>query len=174
MVASVSDFIQTGINHGGQRPNRFKVTFTFPPSVGGDTRKLALLTQGAQVPGMTVGETIVPYMGRSVTLAGDITLNSWTTTVTMDDMEQFNVFKRWQNAILGTNSNVGDPAPSNYMGGALVELLDRNDTPVEQIEVGYIWPSVVSDIELNHANNNIVMTSTITFSINDIKSSADK
>lgn len=172
---SVTDFIQSGINHGGVRPNRFRVLFNVPAIAGGtDARKLALLTQGAQIPGGNIGEAVVPYMGREAKLAGDVTINPWTTTITLDTLDQYYTFVRWQNAIMGTNSNVGVVTPAEYMGSASVEVLDRDGSTLDTIEVALIWPTTVNDLEFNHGTNNAIGTVVVTFSVNDVRSGATK
>jgi hypothetical protein len=172
-MSSVSDFINSGITNGGVRLNRFRVTFSLPSSLAGDTRKLALLTQGAKVPGGNIGTTVVPYMGREVHLPGDLTLDTWDVTVTLNTMEQYHIFKRWQNRIVGTNSNLGTEDLSTIFGSATIELLGIGDSVLDTFSVKLIWPSVVGGLDMSHATNNSIGTIPVTFELNDIDSESE-
>ena len=67
----VSSFLQSVKN--GVRPNLFEVSFAFPSGV--DTNNLGLtshLCKAAALPASNLGVIEVPYRGRTVKIAGDI------------------------------------------------------------------------------------------------------
>lgn len=174
MSSSVSNFINAGITNGGVRLNRFKVTFSLPNGLAGDTRKLSLLTQAAKVPSGNLGTTVVPYMGREVHIPGDLTLETWDVTITLNTMEQYHIFKRWQNRIIGTTSNLGTENLSSVFGSATIDLLGVGDTVIDTFTVKLIWPSMVGGLDMNHATNNAIGTIPVTFELNDVASKSEK
>ena len=84
-MANINDF-KARLAGGGARANQFKVTMPFPgySTVGGETQQMAFLCTTAQLPGMTISETPIPFRGRTLYIAGDREFEPWTVTILND------------------------------------------------------------------------------------------
>ena len=125
-MANINDF-KAVLKGGGARGNQFSVTMPFPgfAAVGGETRTMSFLCKATNMPGMTLGEVLVPFRGRQMFIAGDRTFEAWTTTVFNDtDFLLRNAFERWMNGINALSDNSGLENPSDYQVDAFVDQLD--------------------------------------------------
>ena len=90
---------------------------------------MSFLTKATNLPGMTIGEVVVPFRGRSLYIAGDRTFETWTTTIINDtDFLIRNVVERWMNGINVLSDNSGLENPADYLVDAFVDQLDRAGT----------------------------------------------
>lgn len=171
-TASIADFLANGIPQGGARPNRFRVVFTFPAGVflpNESARKMSYTCKATQAPGHTVGVTEVPYMGRVAKVAGDETIDDWTTTILIDnDYVARDTFENWKQFVINTSTNVGKNEPISYMGRADVEHLDRAGNVIKRFGIEKIWPTVVGPVQLGWDQNNSVSEFEATFAVNDL------
>ena len=152
-MANINDFKAT-LKGGGARANQFQVTLPFPgfAAVGGETRTMSYLCQATHLPGMTLGEVDVKFLGRSLYIAGDRTFEAWTTTIMNDtDFALRNAFERWMNAINAMSDNSGLENPSDYMVDAFVDHLDRAGQVIKAYTFRGMWPLTVAPIELTAA-----------------------
>ena len=170
--ASIADFIANGIPLGGARPNRFRVIFTFPAGLtlpNEAARKMSYTCKATQAPGHTVGVAEVPYMGRVAKIAGDETIEDWTTTVIIDnDYVARDTFENWKQFVIDTNTNLGKNEPTQYMGRADVEHLDRKGDVIKSFGIEKIWPSTVGSVQLGWDQNNTVSEFEVSFAVNDL------
>ena len=65
--------IRSNLALGGQRPTLFQVEMTNPANSAGDI-KTPFLVRASQVPASTLGFIEIPYFGRKVKIAGDLSL----------------------------------------------------------------------------------------------------
>ena len=74
-MPNINDF-KAKLRGGGARANQFRVTMPFPgyASVGGETETMSFLTTSTSLPGMTVAEVAIPFRGRELYVAGDLSL----------------------------------------------------------------------------------------------------
>jgi hypothetical protein len=167
---STVDFLNNGVKNGGLRPNRFKVTFTFPAGIG-DARQLTFLTKATSLPGGNIGTATLPYMGREVKLPGDVTFNDWTATVICDAREQRDIFYRWQNKIQGNTSNsTSFGSVQDQLGTAEIQLIGRDNKPTGAVtKVKMIFPTTVGELSLGWDQNNAVLECPISFAVNDVE-----
>lgn len=176
MTAEITAFM-ANLQHGGFRPNRYKVILTFPPGVVNATMaaiKTGFTCSAASIPQLTEGVAEVAYMGRILKLPGDRTWDDWTITVYVDnDFVQRDAFESWHENMLGLSSNVAAPgyaSPGGAFASARVQALDRYDNVTREWELEAIWPTNVGEITLGYDQNDQVATMQVTFAVNGMRS----
>jgi len=164
-MANISDF-KAKLVGGGARANQFKVTLPFPgyAQVGGEIEDMAFLCQGTQLPQMQIGETVVPFRGRQIKLAGERTFEDWTVTILNDTSFRLrNAFERWQNGINNMTDGEGLTNPTDYQVDAFVDQLDRNGNTLKSYTLRGAYPTGIAAIPLNYETNNAVEDFDVTF-----------
>ena len=159
-MANINDF-KSALKGGGARANQFQVTMPFPgfAAVGGETRTMSYLCTATSIPGMALVEIPVPFRGRNLYIAGDRTIDTWTTTILNDtDFLIRNAFERWMNEINAMSDNSGLENPSDYMVDAFVYHLDRAGQVIKSYTFRGMWPLSVAAIELTAAEAGEVET----------------
>ena len=152
-MANINDFKAT-LKGGGARGNQFSVTLPFPgyAAIGGETRVMSFLCTTTNLPGMTLAEIPVPFRGRNLYIAGDRTIDTWTTTILNDtDFLIRNAFERWMNEINAMSDNSGLENPSDYMVDGFVDHLDRAGQVIKSYTFRGMWPLTIAPIELTAA-----------------------
>lgn len=154
MAFTVTDFIKEAQN--GARPALFLAQVEWPqgiPTLGANAR-LPFLMKTANIPGMTLGEITIPFMGRTVKVAATgRTFDNWETTIIND--EQFLVRSRleaWQDGINGLRSNApveAFTAPLSYRTSAKITQFNQRGIPIRTYKFENVWPSVIAPIELS-------------------------
>lgn len=170
--ASVYDFL-ANFSGGGARPNRYRVTLTFPPGVQqalAASTKVSFTCSAAAIPSSNMGVTVVPYMGREVKIPGDKQFDDWSVQILLDnDFLGRSVFERWHDMLLGFRSNVAQSQmvnPGNAFARALVQTLDRADNIIRTYQIEGMFPIQVGEVSLGYAENDQVMIQPVTFAIN--------
>ena len=164
-MANINDF-KSALKGGGARANQFQVTLPFPgfAAIGGETRVMSFLCTTTNLPGMTLAEIPVPFRGRNLYIAGDRTIDTWTTTILNDtDFLIRNAFERWMNEINNMSDNSGLENPSDYMVDAFVDHLDRAGQVIKSYTFRGMWPLTVAPIELTAAEAGEVESFEITY-----------
>ena len=159
-MANINDF-KSALKGGGARANQFQVTLPFPgfAAIGGETRVMSFLCTTTNLPGMTLAEIPVPFRGRNLYIAGDRTIDTWTTTILNDtDFLIRNAFERWMNEINAMSDNSGLENPADYMVDAFVDHLDRAGQVIKAYTFRGMWPLTVGTIELTSAEAGEVET----------------
>ena len=152
---------------GGARPNMFRVHATEGPLLSLN-ENLQMVAQGASLPAATLGEIIVPYMGRQLKIPGNRTYDTWDITIINDsDFAIRDAFHVWQEAINHPTRNTSDngivtDAANDQYGQFAVEQLTVGGNGIRTYYIHNAWPSVVSDIELNWESNDALETFTVT------------
>lgn len=149
---------------GGARPNLYKVTVPFPVFAGGsaEVRRVSFLCRGAQLPGQTIGNIDVPFMGRQVKIPGDKTFEEWTITVFADgEFVTRNAFEKWNNGIARHSENTGLPISEIYVD-ATIEQLNRQGETIKTYTMVGAYPSVVAPIEVAFDSNDAIEEFTVT------------
>ncbi len=158
MSMSISNFKSNFVS--GARPNLYRVEITY---LGGN---LAFTCKAASLPPSNVEQIEVPFMGRSLKVAGNRTFQDWTVTVLNDThFEVRHNCEKWMGEINLHEANTGASEISAYMKDAKVEQLDQTGNPIYTYEFKDIWPSEVSEISLGYEENNSIEEFTITFAI---------
>jgi len=152
-MANINDF-KSALKGGGARANQFQVTMPFPgfAAVGGETRTMSFLCTATSLPGMTLAAIPVPFRGRNLYIAGDRTIETWSTTILNDtDFAIRNAFERWSNEINAMSDNSGLENPADYMVDAFVDHLDRAGQVIKSYTFRGMWPLTIAAIELTSA-----------------------
>ena len=164
-MANISDF-KAKLAGGGARANQFKVTMPFPgyASVGGEIEELAFLCRATSIPSMEIANIPVPFRGRSIKIAGDRTIPSWSITVYNDtNFKLRDAFERWQNGINNMSDNEGLTNPVDYQVDAFVDHLDRNGNTIKSYTLRGAYPVSISEIALDFDEKTEVETFTVEF-----------
>ena len=159
-MANINDF-KSALKGGGARANQFQVTMPFPgfAAVGGETRTMSFLCTATSLPGMALTAIPVPFRGRNLYIAGDRTIETWSTTILNDtDFAIRNAFERWSNEINAMSDNSGLENPADYMVDAFVDHLDRAGQVIKSYTFRGMWPLSVAAIELTAAEAGEVET----------------
>lgn len=178
MTASIYDFL-ANFRGGGARPNRYRVTLTFPQTVPGAAdaaTKIAFTCSAAAIPAGTLGVVDVPYMGRQVKVPGDKIWEDWTVQILLDnDFIGRSAFETWQDQLLGFRSNLAQPDkvnPINAYAFATVNCLDRADNVTQQYQIDGMFPTNIGEVTLGYDQNDQVALQSVTFAINGWRSLA--
>ena len=151
-MANISDF-KAKLAGGGARNNQFKVTMPFPgyASIGGEIEELAFLCRATSIPSMEVANINVPFRGRSIKIAGDRTIPSWSITVYNDtNFKLRDAFERWQNGINNMSDNEGLTNPVDYQVDAFLDHLDRNGNTIKSYTLRGVYPIEIGAIPLDY------------------------
>lgn len=158
--------IRSQLTLGGARGSLFQVTFNNPANSVADI-KVPFLVRAAQIPESSLGVIEVPYFGRKVKLAGDRTFGDWTVTVINDeDFLIRNAMEEWSNRINSLQTNLrqfGSAAPLLYKSTAEVTQFSKTGVPIRSYKFNGIFPSVVSNIDLNWGETDVIEEFQVTF-----------
>lgn len=152
---------------GGSRPTLYKVEITGDSPANFD-RNLSFYCKATSLPASTLGEIIVPYMGRQIKVPGDRTFEDWTVTIlNTEDMNLRSRFESWNQYYNGTVDNrVEDGGP--FWGhvatcSATVTQLNRKGDAVKLYQLAYVFPKEVASIELAYDQVDTVSEFQVTF-----------
>ena len=154
MAINLENF--TGKFKGGARPNLFVVQIEEGPAAS-INEDMKILGQGASLPAATIGEIIVPYMGRQHKIPGNRTYDTWDITIINDtDFKIRNAYERWLNGINNMSDNEGLVNPADYQVDAFVDQLDRNGNVLKSYTFRGMFPLSIDEIALGYGTNNEV------------------
>jgi len=160
-MANIDNF-KAKLTGGGARPNLFKVICNFPAEVEGDAELASFLIKGAGLPASVIAPIEVPYRGRKLKVAGDRTFEAWTITVINDEGFVIrNAFERWMNSINEHINNVGLINPNDYQTDMTVQQLGKDDSVLKTIDLKGVFPTNLSQIELNYETNDQIEEYTV-------------
>ena len=161
---SYYSFYTNTIHSDFLRPNRFRISST--------TLGNGLTVKSASIPQIQVGTASAFYAGRSIPLAGDVTLDPWTVTIYLDKKaELYLKFVDWsKDAIFNIENNTGKTYGEMKKEDIEIEHLDRdrNNNTITSTILKSAWPSVISPIELDHGTNNSISEVQVTFNYENI------
>lgn len=163
----IHDFIAR-FQGGGARPNLYMVRFNFPPGIeAGDSSSKSYLCKAASLPESTIGMVNVPFMGRSIKVAGDKEFADWTVTMLTDtDMDGRKSFERWMNLMNSHQLNLGVNAPLAYYANLSVDMLGRNGEVIYTTDLKACFPINVGELTLGYDNNDAIAEYPVTFAVN--------
>jgi hypothetical protein len=160
-MANIDNF-KAKLTGGGARPNLFKVICNFPAEAEGDAELASFLIKGAGLPASVINPIEVPYRGRKLKVAGDRTFEPWTITVINDEGFVIrNAFERWMNSINEHINNVGLINPNDYQTDMIVQQLGKDDSVLKTIDLKGVFPTNLSQIELNYETNDTIEEYTV-------------
>jgi len=165
----ISDYIAR-FSGGGARPNLYKVIFNFPSFLAGSTidkTKASYLCKAAALPDSTIGVANVPFMGRTVKIAGDKTFNDWNVTMLNDtDFQSRKIFEKWIASLSTHTENTGYSNPSSYYSDLEVHQLNHSGNTIYSYKFYSCFPTSVGEISLGYDQNDTVEEFPVTFAVN--------
>lgn len=157
-LRKITDF-KSKLTGGGTRSNLFEVVLSFPDIAKVDSTildKSRFLIKTAALPASSVSALDVAFRGRTLKVAGDRSIESWTITVINDtDFAIRSAFENWMNKINRVSDNTGVTNPALYHADAFVYQLDRNGETLRAYHFYDIFPTSISLIQLDYGNENI-------------------
>ena len=127
--------MKSALAGGGARPNMFTMKITIPQTDIFDTAdqtsldgSQSFLCKSTSIPQENIGVIEIPFMGKTLKITGDRTIENWTATFIND--EDFNIHRImsiWSDAVFGNLDQLGMRSPSSYMGIAEVTQLARDN-----------------------------------------------
>lgn len=144
--------VQANFRFEGARPTLFTVDI-FNPVNGSADNSIRFLASSTTIPESDLGNIQVPYFGRVINFAGDRTYPAWTVTVMND--ENFavrNAMEQWSDSINKRVQNIR--TETNYKSTARVTQLSKTGEVLRVYRFNGIYPSNISDIQLNWADTN--------------------
>jgi len=165
MGIGINEFI-ANFEHGGYRPNLFKVSITSPFMT--NATKSSFLCKSASLPPTNIGLADVSYMGRKIKVAGDKDFPSWTTDFYEDnDMVNRKSFESWLSKISSHEGNVGYIKPSDYYATVVLELLSHEDgSAIRTYTLINAFPSEVGELALAYDSNDTIGEFSVTWEYN--------
>ena len=160
------------------RPNLFQVDLSFPSGIINNASLVELgkfTVRAANLPSSQVGVIEVPFRGRVLKIAGDITFEPWTITVQNDSgFVLRNAFELWASSIQAYNENFTSAAglgdaddATGYFADMKVHQLARDvksgNKPkvLKSYKFYNIFPSAIAAIDLDYGNNDAIEEFTV-------------
>ena len=193
-VRNISQF-KSKLRGGGARPNLFEVAIpNFPDFVGAsynndDKSNLRFMCKAANLPASNVAPIDVPFRGRILKVAGDITFDPWTITVINDeDFRLRTAFEGWMNGISKLDNNTGATNPGSYMTDAFVTQLGRGGkernskknqsgnsaSALKTYKFVDIFPVNVSALDLAYDSSDTIEEFTVEFAVQSFEAGDPK
>lgn len=155
--------IRGALKGGGARKTLFQVFLSSPWST--EMGVIApFMIQATELPPSSIGNIRVPYMGRTINVAGDRTFDPWPVDVINDeDFKVRHAFEDWHNRINSLQGNLnttGSSAPKNYKVNAEIRQFSKADdlSPLRVYKMYGVWPSDIGGIELDWSATNQIQT----------------
>jgi hypothetical protein len=150
------------------RPNRFLVYIEPPEGLLDSTvspDRMKFYVQGATIPDRTFGDIEMKYFGMTYKLAGNESISDLTVTFINDSSWEIrDFFEAWANAVSNRNDSTKSYAADLYTGSSVtVHQIGFNGEILSAYRYYYIFPKVVSEIELNMDTTDSHETFTVTF-----------
>ena len=186
-TSNVSSFLS--VIGQGVKPNMFNVDIQFPAGFSdviaedfavsslGNTNTASeielssILCKSAALPGSNLGVIEVPFRGRTVKIAGDRTIDTWTATFFNDKNFKIRaLFEAWANSI---NTHADNTAPrflpnegtGGYMANLFVTQMEKDASPtgsaIRTYQLHHCFPTNVSAIDLAYDSNDQIEEFTV-------------
>ena len=169
----ITDFINK-FGFAGARPSLYVVDITEPQGVGGEVKiddTISFLCKNAQLPGSTIGEIPVSFLGRQVKLPGQRTYENLTLSFYND--EDFKVrhnMEKWMHEIqsfkkpFGNIVGIAAPSDNGFSTSDItVQQLSKAGDPIRTYKFYYAFPTTVSAIDLGYDQAEAVEEFSVTF-----------
>jgi hypothetical protein len=160
------DAFRTAIGDGGARPNQFQVTIGFPAGAPNILASLqsSFLVSASSLPGQVMNPATVFYRGRQVHFAGDRIFNPWAVTILNDsNFIVRNALEQWTNAIEDEANKFGYTQPYLYQADMDIKQLDKNGDVLKVYRITGAFPTDISDVPLDYAQNDTISSTQCTF-----------
>ena len=138
--------------HSLTRGYLFNVYFTNVPGVDALTGKgkedIVYLVRSSSTPESTIDPIEVPWQGQTYKIGSTHTFGDWSCTFMIDDQaELLKNFYKWQTNVHNRDTNI-QGKPVEYLGEAIVELLDVKNKVTITYELHQLWPTAVAGVEI--------------------------
>ena len=152
---------------GGARPNLFAVELNAPSGLADDfggIKSAPFMIKTTAIPGQNIGPVDVPYMGRILKVAGNVTFDDWETTIINDeDFKVRRMVEAWAELINGKADNLASSSdPSQYMANASVIQFSKTGKPIREYAMIGAFPTTISGIELGWDSNDALEEFSVT------------
>jgi hypothetical protein len=173
LAFNLQEFRANGIVDGYARPSLFQVTLAqdLTGSLPFDVTmldRLRFVARGASLPGLNSGIIRVPYMGRTVPIAGEgRDYEDWVVTIfNNEDFALRELFESWSNAINSFESNIRNPAIANenYVLDFNVNQFAKTGEIIRSYKIIDAWPSRISAIDVDWEDANRAEVFQVSFS----------
>lgn len=122
-----------------------------------DGTKLKFHAKSASLPGSMIEPVAVPYMGRTIKIAGDRSYEDWKVTVMLDTSFQIrNDLYAWHEQINSTVGNAGSPSAEAYKSDGLVQALSKAGQVIATYNFVGMFPTTVDAIEYSRDSGNAI------------------
>lgn len=152
-LRKITDF-KSKMSGGGTRSNLFEVELSFPAAVAVDSNtldKTRFLVKTAALPASNITPIPVAFRGRTLTVAGDRTFETWTITIINDtDFSIRSSFEKWANYINRLSDSTGQTDPALYQADAFVHQLNRDGSILRSYHFYDLFPTSISAIPLSY------------------------
>ena len=151
------------------RPNRFTVSIRSDNSNIDFGDEDYFFVKGCSIPGKTMGEIELNWMGHKYKVAGDPTFNDVTITflndlpATTDEFSVRNKFETWFSLISEDPSNIRT-IHSDYKATVFINQLNGKNEVVNTYKLINAHPKELGDIELSMESTDAVEEFTVVFS----------
>ena len=136
---------------GGARSSLFEVSFSgTEPTNDSGLAKLKFLCKSTTIPPSNIASIDVPFLGRSIKVAGDRTFEPWTTTILNDeDFQIRNTLEKWMDQIKShVNIKQKEQSISGYQRTMVLTQFDKAGGTIKKWNFINAWPGSVSEISL--------------------------
>lgn len=137
--------------------------------------KLHFFCKAASIPASSIASVEVPFMGRSIKVAGNRTFEDWTITVynavhtggegATNNTSLRLMFEQWMAYINSHDHNTGYNRIVSYKTDAKIAQLDQKGNSIASYVIQGIFPTEVSSIDLAWDSNDTIEEFTVTFAI---------
>ena len=136
---------------GGARNDKFRVIVTYPAVAGTPNVQDYLRITTASLPGSTVPNAQVFFMGRAIPLLGDRQNEPFSMTILNDtDFSHRSCFERWLNAVNAHEGNVQTGTYQSLLGTIQIDQLDRDDSVLKTVVLHNVFVDMLSNIDLDY------------------------
>lgn len=154
MSLKVQDF-RAQLVGDGARPSLFKCSLTFPFLAGGAQQKFTFMCRASQLPGSTVNQIPVYYLGRELKFSGNRTFSEWTCTIINDeDFIIRRAFEFWLNGLNSHGGNLRAPdfikGDGGYQQNGYITQLGKADEILKVYKMVGAFPIDLSPIEVDY------------------------
>lgn len=155
-MSTIAEF-ESELN-GGQRANRYKISFSLPTGVSGDIRSLSLLGKSTTLPGKESGQIELKRDGKTIRVKGDTTSTATfnvTFQIPKKSKEFIKTFYEWNDL------------EEDYKTTMSVNLLDLTNTAVATQTITGVWVSSIPGLALDQDSSDTILEFDVTFSCDE-------
>lgn len=150
------------------RPNRFMVAIeTLPPGLGNVNwdDEMIYHCKAASIPGRTLGEMSMTWMGNVYKLAGDPTFDD--IQLTFINNASFSIresIELWIDGIANVIKNTRS-SHLDYKGTLRLDQFGSGNNVIARYYLHGVWPKTIDAIEMSHETGDSIEEFSVTFSV---------